>query len=529
MPATVGQSMSHTGQLAKVVAMLAVLAVAGLALEYVERSVDLGPTPKTLTGEEGSAALAGRHRATILDQMRLGVGDSAFPWPTPTLAPSSLAIDVSELDRRRSYISIVVDQADLYDPNSGLLTNPLERGRAWERVANVSFFDAGELVWATRAGLRRHGGASRTAPRASWRLYFRGEYGSDATRQPILRERAVAPLRLVVRREPPGYPNVMGFEVARQAGALTPAFRPARAFVNGEDQGNYLLVEHVNPDGWVLSQFGHTNVLMFIHRASSSAASVRRYRDLTEWVATTPAPLSMVAVAERVDLDNLLRHLFTFIFCGTADWAQGAAVLDNTTPVARWFWLHWDLDQSFRIRGGTAGDGPGIGLIVEGDRPDMRNDVRARIFNRLRREDPGFAAHFTALVTELLNHSLVTEFFDDLMDRYRPVLRRRRRTVLREYFERRPEIIRAELGTYLDAGQSYQVSIEGPVGLALIVDGYPEESGYRGWYFVGMHASVSVADDLAGFSHWVVNGRRRNGRRLVAEVSGTTSIRAVMR
>ena len=85
----------------------------------------------------------------------------------------------------------------------------------------------------------------------------------------------------------------------------------------------------------------------------------------------------------------------------------------------------------------------------------MRNDVRACIFNRLRAEDPGFAAHFRALVTELLS--------------------------------------------------------------------------YHGWYFDGTEVSVRVADQPALFSHWLVNGRRRDGARLVVEVSEHTSIRAVMR
>ncbi len=72
------------------------------------------------------------------------------------------------------------------------------------------------------------------------------------------------------------------------------------------------------------------------------------------------------------------------------------------------------------------------------------------------------------------------------------------------------------------------MSIEGPVDVALDVDGYAETGGYQGWYVEGTPVTVVVGDQ-ADFSHWVVNGQRQEGRRLVVEVVETTSIRAVMR
>ena len=156
----------------------------------------------------------------------------------------------------------------------------------------------------------------------------------------------------MVRREFRGYPNAIALDVGRQNGAVTPAFVPVRTFLNGVDQGNYLLIEHVSPRGWGRSHFGHDDFLMFIDRSQSGDdRSQQRYEQLVTWVETAPSPLSMAAVAEHVDLDNLLRHLFTFIFCGTTDWNQGAAVLDNTAAKTRWFWVHWDLDQR-RVRQG---------------------------------------------------------------------------------------------------------------------------------------------------------------------------------
>ena len=141
------------GEGLKGVAILFALAVCAVALDRVENSALFGPTHASLKTH-------------------------------PELAPSSSALALSDLDPTSASLSIVVDDASLNDPVTGLLQNPEGRGRAWERPAYVSYADAGRrLVWATRAGLRRHGGASRTSQRKpSWRLNFRSAYGSDATR-----------------------------------------------------------------------------------------------------------------------------------------------------------------------------------------------------------------------------------------------------------------------------------------------------------------------------------------------------------
>ena len=500
-------------QALKGAAILSVIGVVVVALNCVERPTDLAADPL----------------------------DTPSASTAPELAPSSLVLDVSALDPERAYLSIVVDDADLNDPVIGLLANPRGRGRSWERAAQLSYFDPGpRVVWATTAGLRRHGDSSRRSGgrRPSWRLYFRDEYGSDATRRPALPALESAPASLVVRREFRGYPNAIALDIARQNGAVTPAFVPVRTFLNGMDQGNYLLIEHVSPRGWGRSHFGHDDFLMFIDRSQSGDdRSQRRYEQLVTWVETAPSPLSMAAVDDRVDLDNLLLHLFTFIFCGTTDWNQGAAVLDNTAARARWSWVHWDLDQSFYPRKRRSLDDPrsvgwetsqpAIGQIIESGK---RRDVRARIFDRLRQEDPDFVAHFTALATNLLNHRLGTAFSDHLMNKYEHLMRGGQVDEFRKVFAARPEIVRADLRAYFDAGPSHQVAVDGPPGLALEIDGYAESSGYRGWYIAGTPIRVSLADNDQGVvSHWIVNGQRRDGRQLVERIAGDMAIRVVLK
>ena len=440
---------------------------------------------------------------------------------TPSASPvgdALAAVDLAALDPDVAYVSLAVAHTDLHDPVLGLLTNPEGRGRAWERRADVAYIRPNrEAAGTTGAGLRRHGGASRTrARRPSWRLYFRDDDDSDTTGLPILGAFPTSPDRIVLRREPRGYPNVMGFAIARQAGALVPESQPVRVLLNGEGQGRYLAVEHIHPQGWGISHFEHQDFSMFVYRGGAQdPQSERRYQELSTWVDEAPAPLTMSAVTARVDLDNLLRHLFTFIFCSTKDWAQGAAVLDHTSDNPRWSWIHWDLDHSFRINeSGTLDDRPGIRLLVDSDRPWERQDARARLFNRLRREDPDFRTHFVALVTELLNHRVNSRFLDELVSRYEHLLVPPVTRGLAAYFEQRPKTVRDELSTYFDVGTYHRVSVNPPARVRVLVDGYRKPGPYTGWHVAGSEIVVTIDGGGKDFSHWLVNGDSANERTL---------------
>ena len=104
--------------------------------------------------------------------------------------PSTTIIDEHELSTGLPLISIVIDNNDLKD----ILTNLLKTGRKWERPVYISYFERGNLVFATGAGLRLHGGKSRLhSPVHSFRLYFRNVYGHTGRQilQPHILQRRI--------------------------------------------------------------------------------------------------------------------------------------------------------------------------------------------------------------------------------------------------------------------------------------------------------------------------------------------------
>ena len=112
---------------------------------------------------------------------------------------STVVVPAIEVVDGAPLLSVYVDHADLHDPERGILANRRQAGRAWERRASMSYFDEGQLVFASGVGIRIHGGSDRLRPgKQSFRLYFRRQYGADQFRPGVLFSDTAEPLRHLV-------------------------------------------------------------------------------------------------------------------------------------------------------------------------------------------------------------------------------------------------------------------------------------------------------------------------------------------
>ncbi len=85
-------------------------------------------------------------------------------------------------------VSLVTDLANLFDPSRGIYVNPGREGSEWERPVSVELIHPdGREGFQIDGGIRIRGGFSRTTdnPKHSFRLFFRGEYGSSALKYPL--------------------------------------------------------------------------------------------------------------------------------------------------------------------------------------------------------------------------------------------------------------------------------------------------------------------------------------------------------
>ncbi|MFC2165332.1 CotH kinase family protein [Acidobacteriota bacterium] len=485
--------------------------------------------------------------------------------------PSSLAISESDFKDGWPLLSIVVDEDNLYNPEKGILIHRLEKGQDWERLAYVSYYEDGQLKFASGAGLRIHGGdESRRKPRRerSFRLYFRNVYGINHIEPGVLFGPESKPIKhLVVGRDSQKHMPFIAnaaFEIARRIGATVPESKPVLLFLNGDLKGTYFISEHVHQRQWAY-HIGHENFAFYrlehvtypffrLMRDRSDDRSLRLYRELGMRAMDLDKKMTMKEAGKLVDLDNLSRQIISIVFCGTTDWRQGAAVLDTNEPEAKWFWINWDMNESimdFRRESGwiegnqrVAWKQEGFELILAGknwyiQNPKVRHmrrwDIRAILFSRLIKESPEYREYFVRLMMDILNHRLTIDFFQPLVDKYKKLanaygFKKSAFIRIERYVQNRPTFLRKQIQQYFSQGKCYPCEVTGPDEIKYEIDSHPESSGYQGWYFKDKIITVKILKHAEGiFSHWVVNGKRVEGADLEHRVFSKTNIYPVFK
>jgi formylglycine-generating enzyme required for sulfatase activity/spore coat protein CotH len=422
-----------------------------------------------------------------------------------TELPSTQAVPRDAIVRGLPLLSVYLQPDDLTE----LLENKLEHGAKWERQASVSYFDEGRLRFAAEAGVRVHGGGSRlTSRNQSFRLFFRRRYGTRAFAPRLLFGPTSDPLqRLVVHNDVRKDPadgeiwhlvNPLAYDLARRLGCITSETKPARFFLNGEDQGLYVLSEHFD-DEYFDSHMPGRRISMDFEKMEA----------LRDWVDALK-PLTMETVTAQIDIDNLTSWFLAVLFAGTRDAYQGPGqFLDESRERGGWFWVAWDLDGSFR-----EWDLDSFQYLLErlGERPRGRraNEPRAFVLTTLIAEDAAFRDYLAARIDTMLNHQLTPSYLEERRAHYSILAPRfgvaetgylRR---LAEFFDKRPSFLREVAEQWLNTAPGVPVSVRRLDHGALIVDGYSSPSEYRGIYFPGREVVIRLPD---GRAQWYVNGR----------------------
>ena len=312
---------------------------------------------------------------------------------TPGRIPSTLVLPRDDLDRRVSTVSLYVPNRDLYDLDTGILSHKLQHGRQWERQGWISFFERGQLTFGGSAGVRVHGGGSRTISwPQSFRLYFRKQYGTAALPGAVAfgGDHTHALKRLILHNDMRPWQsmdnrshliNPLAYDIARAMSNITPETRPVRFYLNGTFQGVYVLTEHFDVRDFFEPHAGR--------RAYMNDDQLDRLWSEVQNL----TPLRMRTIAPLVDIDNLTRWFIAMVFCGTLDAYQGPGQFyqPERTP-APWFWVTWDMDHSFQLEALDSFAGL---LEAPGQRPGRRaNEPRPRILTTLLRDDPAVPGVF---------------------------------------------------------------------------------------------------------------------------------------
>ena len=253
-------------------------------------------------------------------------------------------------------ISLVMDQDDLFG-SSGIYSNPLGRGREWERPTSVELLHPdGSQGFQIDAGIRIQGGISRQiAAKLSFRLAFRSEYGATKLNYPLFGTDGPAEFDSISLRSGSGE-VIRRFHFIRdefmrrsqiEIGDVAPTGDFAHLYLNGIYWGLYNTAERVDAQ-FAVSHFGGEKDDYDIYNAGNigdeqvtatngSMDAWNRLLELTAQVGSANSQTDKTNALLRLegrlpngdidpnnepylDIDNLINYVALNVWGGNLDW-----------------------------------------------------------------------------------------------------------------------------------------------------------------------------------------------------------------
>lgn len=240
--------------------------------------------------------------------------------------------------------------------------NHLQHGIEWERPVSAELIrpeDNGGFQ--IDCGMRIHG-SPHTRPRYtasskySYRLYFRGDYGEAKLRYPLFPTSPVQEFDVIVLRAGkndqtnPFIKDELGRRLQLDTGTQTAQGTFVNLFVNGVYRGYYNPTERMGEDSYRAWDGGSAYDEIGINSQPDSGdrAAWDDLRSFFLYGADLTQPSNFLAVAERLDLTNLVDFLLVEVWAVNTDWPQNnwyAARARQTGAQFRFY--GWDFELCY--------------------------------------------------------------------------------------------------------------------------------------------------------------------------------------
>lgn len=305
--------------------------------------------------------------------------DSRWIWKTPRRMPSknnvisaalfNESVRVSPVvhrhwffgnnvpEQKEGVVSIITDPDNLFDFENGLYVpgvtytnNPHElrangnyfnRGRLWERQANIAFFEPnGDEGFSQDLGIRIHGYGSRAFALKSLRLYPREIYGESRINYTVFPERGFDQYnRLIMRNGGQEFFRTvfidgMTSELAGKLGLEYQKTRPVTHYINGEYWGVLSFRDRLD-EHFIEYVTGIPEKDVFINKLTNgywSEEDLRwiKFENDIENVSDPNSQEALDIIQNTLDLDNSIDYFLLRVFVGIYDWPINNRMLWRT-------------------------------------------------------------------------------------------------------------------------------------------------------------------------------------------------------
>ncbi len=274
-----------------------------------------------------------------------------FVDEVPTLPVISLATDPDNLWDEETGIYVMGPDADPNWPYEG--ANFWEN---WERPVHFELFSESQAHQIHMdAGIKIHGGASRTYPQKSLRVIARDAYGDDEIDFPlfemvdehkykafVLRNAGQDFARAHIR-------DMMATKMAWDSGLEVLGYRPMLVFLNGVYWGIYNMRERLD-EHYFEYHFGleKEDLIFLADQGWQYFGDPSSYLELRYFIESHDLSdsLNYAHVAERFDIENFIQYNVFELFISNQDWPDNnRRYWKSTAPESRWRWIFQDMDK----------------------------------------------------------------------------------------------------------------------------------------------------------------------------------------
>lgn len=277
-------------------------------------------------------------RAAVFDE----AGECLGPVTTQSYFIRALGCDTHGLP----VLSIAADSVDLFgyergifvpgvnfDPADSLATgNYYMKGREWERIINMEFYELDNSGINQRCGLRTHGAKSRRYQQKGMRVYAREEYGKKRFKHAFFVSSSLASFKHLNLRPfrcshwwQTGGQEYLSQRVAANMDVDGLNVRQTVVFINGEYWGIYTLEE--SPDERYLEDhydvdLDEVNIIKYWGVTDyGDGADWSRFRSWME-TADLNRPEDSAYAFSRMDVPSFMDYYLLEVYGANLDWPQ---------------------------------------------------------------------------------------------------------------------------------------------------------------------------------------------------------------
>jgi len=283
-----------------------------------------------------------------------------------------------------SFVSVVTDGANLFDPVKGIYYNlhePVTYGGNGERTVykgkevpvSLEFFETdGTLATAVNAGAKIGGENNwRRASQKALTIYMRGKYGDDLFEYPLYKDDVDAGGigffgRFTFRNGGDNWSNAMLRDALMSsilAGRVSNdlmAYRPCVVFINGEywgihhvrekfDEQYFVSHHHVDPSKYDHCEFGR--ITSSVTTFGVVEGNDEHYLAMEKFVKYNNMSVAenYAFIESQMDIDSFIDYAIVQDYLYNTSWSHNREFWRERKPGAKWRWLLPDLDRGFTL------------------------------------------------------------------------------------------------------------------------------------------------------------------------------------